>query len=344
MLATELELPSLDYTDTALRGDVYRDAMAKLDAHDGWLASGPFGYIVTEREAGEFFLRTKQAIFPGLTIAEIFQISDGPLYEEIVNNIISVNGDDHRRLRNLVNPALSPRAVQRYRPAMQRFLEELLDEVGRRRALRVHRGVRQALPVARDRRGDGRAAERRPAAALLVEHDPASVRRRQPDHRPRADRAGRGRVLRLRGRADPQPPRGPRRGSDLGADRGRGGRRQAFGQRAAQPDPEHPGRRCRHQPEPARARGQAVGPAPRSVAGAARRPGRAGAGGGRRGRPLRADHAVHRADPDLGARVPRRHVPGRVGRAGVRLARQPRRHRRSPTSSTSPRHAPARAC
>ena len=80
MLATELELPSLDYTDTALRGDVYRDAMANLDSHDGWLASGPFGYIVTDREAGEFFLRTKDAIFPGLTIAEIFQISDGPLY------------------------------------------------------------------------------------------------------------------------------------------------------------------------------------------------------------------------------------------------------------------------
>jgi cytochrome P450 len=129
MLATELELPSLDYTDTALRGDVYRRAMAALEPHDGWLASGPFGYIVTDREAGEFFLRTKHAIFPGLTIAEIFQISNGPLYEEIVNNIINVNGDDHRRLRNLVNPALSPRAVQRYRPAMQRFLGELLDAV-----------------------------------------------------------------------------------------------------------------------------------------------------------------------------------------------------------------------
>jgi len=129
MLATELELPSLDYTDTALRGDVYRDAMAALQPHDGWLAAGPFGYIVTDREAGEFFLRTKHAIFPGLTIAEIFQINDGPLYEEIVNNIISVNGDDHRRLRNLVNPALSPRAVQRYRPAMQRFLSELFEGV-----------------------------------------------------------------------------------------------------------------------------------------------------------------------------------------------------------------------
>ena len=129
MLATELELPSLDYTDPALRGQAYRDAMATLQPHGGWLAAGPFGYIVTEREAGEFFLRTKQAIFPGMTIAELFAISEGPLYEEIVHNIINVNGDDHRRLRNLVNPALSPRAVQRYRPSMHRFLEQLLQAV-----------------------------------------------------------------------------------------------------------------------------------------------------------------------------------------------------------------------
>ena len=66
-------------------------------------------------------------MFPGLAIADIFQITDGPLREEIVKNIINVNGDDHRRLRNLVNPALSPRAVDRYRPAMRRFLEQLLD-------------------------------------------------------------------------------------------------------------------------------------------------------------------------------------------------------------------------
>ena len=46
-------------------------------------------------------------------------ITDGPLHEEIVKNIINVNGDDHRRLRNLVNPALAPRAVARYRPAMR---------------------------------------------------------------------------------------------------------------------------------------------------------------------------------------------------------------------------------
>jgi cytochrome P450 len=128
-LAAELELPSFDHTDAELRGDRYRTAMAELEGHDGWLAASPFGFIVLDREAGEFFLRSRRAVFPGLAIADIFQITDGPLREEIVKNIINVNGDDHRRLRNLVNPALSPRAVDRYRPAMRRFLEQLLDQV-----------------------------------------------------------------------------------------------------------------------------------------------------------------------------------------------------------------------
>ncbi|HEY1519056.1 MAG TPA: cytochrome P450 [Solirubrobacteraceae bacterium] len=128
-LAAELELPSFDHTNAELRGDRYRAAMSALEGHDGWLASGPFGYIVLDREAGEFFLRTRAAVFPGLAIADLFGITEGPLREEIVKNIINVNGDDHRRLRNLVNPALSPRAVDRYRPAMRRFLEQLLEQV-----------------------------------------------------------------------------------------------------------------------------------------------------------------------------------------------------------------------
>ena len=129
-LAAELELRSFDHTDESLQGERYRTAMAELRGHDGWLAASPFGFIVLDRAAGEFFLRTKAAVFPGLTIADLFGITDGALREEIVKNIININGDDHRRLRNLVNPALSPRAVDRYRPAMRRFLEQLLAAIG----------------------------------------------------------------------------------------------------------------------------------------------------------------------------------------------------------------------
>jgi cytochrome P450 len=126
-LAAELELQQFNHIDPSLRGERYREAMAAIEGHDGWLAACPFGFLVLERESAEFFLRTRDAVFPGMTIAELFDITEGPLYEEIVRNIINVNGGDHRRLRNLVNPALAPRAVARYRPAMQEFLTELID-------------------------------------------------------------------------------------------------------------------------------------------------------------------------------------------------------------------------
>jgi cytochrome P450 len=126
-LVTELDLPLFDHTDATLRGDRYREAMSAVQSQDGWLAANVFGYTVLDREAGEFFLRTKEAVFPGLTIAQIFEIADGPLFEEIVKNIININGSDHSRLRSLVNPALAPRAVDRYRPAMRAFLAQLLN-------------------------------------------------------------------------------------------------------------------------------------------------------------------------------------------------------------------------
>ena len=131
-LAGELQLEMFDHTNPALRGADYHEAMSALTGREGWLAKCPFGFLVLERESAEFFLRTRDAVFPGMTIAEIFGITDGPLHEEIVKNIINVNGDDHRRLRNLVNPALAPRAVARYRPAMRDFLAELLDGVAPR--------------------------------------------------------------------------------------------------------------------------------------------------------------------------------------------------------------------
>jgi cytochrome P450 len=123
---SELELPSFNHTDSALSGEPYRQAMAGLQGYEGWLAANPFGYTVLDREAGEFFLRSRELIFPGLMMAEIFGITDGPLHEEFVNNIITKEGDDHRRLRQLVNPALSQRAVERYRPTMRGFAEQLL--------------------------------------------------------------------------------------------------------------------------------------------------------------------------------------------------------------------------
>jgi cytochrome P450 len=124
----ELELPTFDYLDPELRGERFHEAMAKL-AEQGWLATMPLGCVAVDREAGEFFLRSRSFTFPGMKIAEIFGIDDGPLYEEIRRNILHLNGPDHRRLRGLVNPAFTPRAVERWRPAMRNLLHELFDDL-----------------------------------------------------------------------------------------------------------------------------------------------------------------------------------------------------------------------
>jgi cytochrome P450 len=121
---TDLELPSFDYADPTLRGERFHHAMREL-REQSWIASMPLGFATLEREAGEFFLRSRAFTFPGMKIAEIFGIDDGPLYEEIRRNILHINGADHRRLRGLVNPFFTPRAVERWRPDMRRFLAEL---------------------------------------------------------------------------------------------------------------------------------------------------------------------------------------------------------------------------
>jgi cytochrome P450 len=126
-LVTELELSGFDYTDPGMSGERFHAAMAQARSR-GWLANAPFGYMTLDREAGEFFLRTRSAIFPGMKIAEIFGVTEGPLYEQMRRNILHVNGADHTRLRSLVNPALSPRAVERYRPVMREFLQQLLAQ------------------------------------------------------------------------------------------------------------------------------------------------------------------------------------------------------------------------
>ena len=125
-LVTDIDLPELDYLAPELKGDRFHEVMAQL-AERSWLATSPIGIFVLDREAAAFFLRTRSATFPGMKIAEMFQVREGPLLEQMRRNILHVNGDRHRRLRNLVNPAFTPRAADRWRPAMREYLTRLWE-------------------------------------------------------------------------------------------------------------------------------------------------------------------------------------------------------------------------
>jgi cytochrome P450 len=127
--AAELDLPSVDPNDPGLVGDRFVATMTGL-ADRGWLARTPLGYVTLDREAGEYFLRSRSATFPGQKIAELFGIDDGPLREEIDRNILHIDGEDHRRLRTLLNPFFTPKAADRWRPVMRGWLEQIWAGIG----------------------------------------------------------------------------------------------------------------------------------------------------------------------------------------------------------------------
>ena len=122
-----LDLPDLDVTDPMLNGPGFHTAVADAAARS-WLARMPLGYVTLDRDAGEHFLRTRSATFPGQLLAQLYGIESGPLREEIDRNILHLDGADHSRLRRLVNPSFTPRAADAWRPAMRGFLAGLWEE------------------------------------------------------------------------------------------------------------------------------------------------------------------------------------------------------------------------
>jgi cytochrome P450 len=144
-LVSELDLPVFDYSAPDFSADRYHHQLAETRQR-GWLAKSPLAYIVLDRDAGEFFLRSRKTAFPGRQLAEFFGVTSGPLAEHIDANILNLGGEQHRRLRALVGPALTPRAADRWRPVMRGFLRELWEQVAARRTCDFAAAVAQPYP------------------------------------------------------------------------------------------------------------------------------------------------------------------------------------------------------
>src|SRR6516164_10500722 len=141
-LVSDLDLPVFDFSAPDFSANGYHQQLRET-SQQGWLAKSPLAYMVLEHDAGEFFLRSRATAFPGRQIAEFFGVTSGPLAGHIDANILNLSGDQHRRLRALVGPALTPRAANRWRPVMRGFLDELWTPVA------AHGGCDFAAVVAR---------------------------------------------------------------------------------------------------------------------------------------------------------------------------------------------------
>jgi cytochrome P450 len=127
--AADLELANLAYQDEELTGPRFQDSMRELAARN-WLARvDPVGYVVLDRDAAAHFMRSRSLTFPGRRMLEVQGVTSGPLYERFKGNLLDLDGDDHRRLRKLVQPAFTPPAADRHRDAMRMYLAALYGRV-----------------------------------------------------------------------------------------------------------------------------------------------------------------------------------------------------------------------
>ncbi|MDQ4072492.1 MAG: cytochrome P450 [Actinomycetota bacterium] len=125
----DLELPKLEYEDPSLRGPAFHEAMRELRERSWLVRVEPIGFAVLDREAAAHFLRTRSATFPGRLMLELQGVTEGPIYERFKGNLLDLDGDDHRRLRKLVQPSFSPQGADRHRPVMRTLVESLYERV-----------------------------------------------------------------------------------------------------------------------------------------------------------------------------------------------------------------------
>ena len=95
MTVTSAGRMELDYFAPDLKGERFHETMDKL-RRGQWLAKSDLGWFVLDREAECVLPPREKRAFPGLRIAEMFGVEEGPLLEEMRRNILHINGDDHR--------------------------------------------------------------------------------------------------------------------------------------------------------------------------------------------------------------------------------------------------------
>lgn len=121
----ELELPRYDPEGL---DRVERLALMVETREQHWLARTPLGFTITRYPDMVALLRDRRFHSALSLIPQMQGITEASV-EERRPSILSMEGDEHARVRRLVAPAFTPAAAGRLRPFMREVIGELLDEV-----------------------------------------------------------------------------------------------------------------------------------------------------------------------------------------------------------------------
>lgn len=91
------------------------------------VARTPLGATVLHRDAVRALLGDARLVSSIPLLVQMQGVGNGPLHEMVSSSVISMDGEDHTRVRRLVSRAFTPSAAARHRPTMQALVHELVD-------------------------------------------------------------------------------------------------------------------------------------------------------------------------------------------------------------------------
>ncbi len=123
----DLDLDVLDVTDPRWGDDAYGMLAELRDRH--WLARTPSGLTVLTHADHRVFIADRRCRTPGIEMLEAQGVTSGPLHTFFRGLLVSLDGEEHHRLRRLVSRSFTPRAIAGLDPTMRQVFGSLLRPV-----------------------------------------------------------------------------------------------------------------------------------------------------------------------------------------------------------------------
>ncbi|HWM17189.1 MAG TPA: cytochrome P450 [Microbacterium sp.] len=117
-------LPYLDLADPAF--DV-TSAEVHRARDDSWYAQTPYGWAILRYDQGTAILKDRRFQQGNARWPAQNGIHDGPWAQWWQETLLSLEGDDHLRLRRLLGPAFRSRTIETMRPQFQALANDLID-------------------------------------------------------------------------------------------------------------------------------------------------------------------------------------------------------------------------
>jgi cytochrome P450 len=124
--AYDLDLPLLDTSGLNRSQALIATAEA---GRRHWLARTPLGFSLTRYNDAVACLRDRRFHSALSLIPQMAGIEPGGYLDRRRDSILSMEGEEHTRLRRLVAPAFTPAAADRLRPFMHEVIKDLVDAV-----------------------------------------------------------------------------------------------------------------------------------------------------------------------------------------------------------------------